>query len=89
MLYIKIKNFVKEDGYADYKGLERSLVYPASQIPTSNNEVYFIYNGNVVQHEDIQIISELDYNKMKVQPKNPLVDRVTNLEIAISNILGM
>lgn len=74
-MFVKITKLVGEDFQADYKGLELYQIKPGSQLyPAGTNEAYFIYNGEIVQHEDINIIEEAEYEvaRKTVQEKQPM-----------------
>lgn len=64
MAYIKISNFIQHDGKADYKGLDLKKNVSGSQIyPENENVAYLIYNGDLVQHGDIEVITETEYQQ--------------------------
>ena len=64
--YLKIINFVKENGQCDYKGLDIEKNIPGSQIyPINKNIAVLKYKGDLPNHPDIIEISEEAYLQEK------------------------
>lgn len=62
MVIVKINNITGENGQADYKGLDLSKIIAGSQIyPHDRNVAFLQYKGSLIDHEDVQVISEEQY----------------------------
>lgn len=61
MVHLKINNLIQLGGSADYKGLNIDLIVGGTQIyflENGRNEAYFQYNGEPVNHTDLEVITE-------------------------------
>jgi len=86
MTYIKINNLFQPDGMCDYKGLDIDKIVAGTQLyPNDENACYFQFNGSVVSHKDVKVISLTDYQtayeKMvdsSSQPQEPTETEILN-----------
>lgn len=79
MKIIKVNNLVQKGGKADYKNLDIGKIVLGTQFyPSNENVAYFYYEDEVTKHNDVEIISETDYqyaimkNKESIESKDPL-----------------
>lgn len=73
-MYVKIKNLIKKNGNADYKGLDIVNVLGGTQIYPQDRNVAFIgFDGDLVEHEDIEVITEEQY-QLEVQAQKDYAD---------------
>lgn len=75
-MYLKILNLIQQNGSADYKGLELASIVSGTQLyPSDENTAYLKYEGKVIKHSDIQVLTDGEYQnifqkeKSKPQPK--------------------
>lgn len=99
MNYYKINNFQKENGLCDYKGIDIKLNVPYSQIHDIKNNIYYLINTDekMVVHEDIEILTEEQYNQIKLEFENKpkpksemelLQEQINAINIALAETLG-
>ena len=70
MFYYKIKNLLRSDGTADYKGLVIDKIERGSQLLSSNldtNNFCIIASSEDKNHIDLIKITEEEYNTLKEQ----------------------
>ncbi|MGE6260858.1 hypothetical protein ACQKCU_23780 [Heyndrickxia sporothermodurans] len=76
MEYLKINNFPR-DRAADYKGLNLNQIVPGTQLYPAADYAIVGYEGEVPEHEDLEIVSEEYYQEVLKEinenaPKSPL-----------------
>lgn len=77
MYFIKILNFMTEDNYANYKGLDDRKIKAGSFLLLKDETACFIYNGDLVEHEDIILLTEEEYNEIKGKPiEDPFLEAI-------------
>lgn len=82
-MYIKISKLFNSNGEADYKGLDIKNIKRGSQIyPEGENTAYFEYDGEVIEGNDIQIISLAIYDEHKTRIANQPKPITQEAEIA-------
>ena len=94
-MYIKVIN-MNFNGQIDYKGLNINKFKAGTQVYDFENNVFLVNtNEEVSETEDISIITETEYNAIKleiesreVEPTDTLEDRVNNLENVINTLVG-
>ena len=83
MKFIKVKNLRQQTGACDYKGLDIDLIVTGSQLyPSDDNSAYFMYNGEVVNHIDLSIITQDEYEKVKnieIDTEKPTLESEVNM----------
>lgn len=98
MKYIKINNFYNTFGQPDYKSLDLSLIISGSQLyPTDATYAVFATNEELtVLPTDVVEITEADYTSEKtaIETKNKqnsqsITDRISSVEVAIANLMGV
>lgn len=67
-MYLKVNNLIQLGGNADYKGLDINLIVGGTQLyflDNGKNEAYFMYKGDAVDHFDLEVITEEQYQAAK------------------------
>ncbi|MFY2158505.1 hypothetical protein ACOSZF_23405 [Cytobacillus firmus] len=66
MEYIRVENLYSIDGQADYKGLEFNKIVSGTQLyPRNENYCMIGYLGTLVEHPDITVITDTDYQTLR------------------------
>ncbi len=84
-MLVRVSNLIGNSGTADYKGLDIQLIAPGTPLYLfDNNLAYFEYNGDMVNHPDLQITTISEYNEAKSKiaapPENPTNVKIRALE---------
>jgi hypothetical protein len=80
MLIVKITNLKNSNDIIDYKGLNLDLIVAGSQLyPPDENTAYFFYDGEVIEGEDLQLITESEYQTVKTKSEGVLHDQMDYL----------
>ncbi|AEH46799.1 hypothetical protein [Parageobacillus thermoglucosidasius] len=91
MKIVKVSNLIQPNGTTDYKGLDLEKIVPGSQLYPDDNTAYFFYTGNVVEHVDVTVITEEEYNakKKEIKSKAPLSydERLELIQKAIDDLV--
>lgn len=91
MTIVKISNLIQPNGRADYKGLDLEKIVAGSQLYPNDNTAYFFYTGDVIEHPDVLVISEDEYNAKKVEIESNLPlsidERLELLQRAIDDLI--
>lgn len=79
-----ISNLIKANGSADYKGLDINLISSGSYVLSRNNNAYFDYAGEPVNHPDVRRITQVEYDSARSElekpPENPTTAKLRELE---------
>lgn len=96
MEYVRITNIIQTNGQANYKGLDLSKIVGGSQLyPSYANDAYFLYDGEVVEGDGIQIVTQATYdehNTRIIQEQALIITPEKRLEIleqTLAEILGV
>jgi len=92
MNYVKISNLFKNGSKADYKGLDLKNIQRGSQVyPPKEDVAYIFYDGEIPNHNDLQIITESDYQSKKeeIKQNRPQTDRerINNLQETLDQLV--
>ncbi len=65
MNILKITNLLN-NGTADYKGLDLAKIQAGTQLyPPDENTAYFYYSGDLIEHAEISVITQSEYETTK------------------------
>lgn len=65
-MFIKINNFIQENGMADYKTLDTNSIIMGSQIyPFNENVAYVEYNEPFVPHDDLMEVRKEEIDSVQ------------------------
>jgi hypothetical protein len=95
MVVLKINNLIQPNGLADYKGLDIDKFVEPPLYPHDENVCYAIYDGTLVNHEDVIVIDLDTYNAVKehiekTRPKSPeeqILERIELMQQALDDLL--
>lgn len=86
MINYKVSNLFDLQGTAQYKGLKLDQIVAGSQVyPHDENLAYLKYAGKQVDHKDLSILTEEEYENLKGEslskaPKSPIDELIAKNE---------